>query len=144
MQTTTQERKETPYVIATMIDQIGKGLRGGLIYVGAAKLVYNCAPHCRDGSYPNATSSINEQGQLLHDCWLMFWVNGKKNETWRMIICYEPNDTYTVRLVKRGTRGRRMDVIEECRDVYCDQLQHFVERMYDDAIKGRNGGWINT
>jgi hypothetical protein len=34
------------------------------------------------------------------------------------------------------------EVLDSSSDIYCDMLQECVERMYDRAIKEKNGGFI--
>jgi hypothetical protein len=65
-----------------------------------------------------------------------------------MIVNLEPSDTYTVRLwkaygpqkmVKTGLVGAVMDEIE---NVYCDDLQAVIKRVYDNAINQHCGGFV--
>jgi hypothetical protein len=58
-----------------------------------------------------------------------------------MLVTLEPSDTYDVRLVNL-TAPIEDQVIEHRQDVYCDDLQHAVERVYDKAIESRNEGFI--
>jgi len=61
----------------------------------------------------------------------------------KVIIAYEPDDTYTVWLVE-GHRARQPDsMVLTChRDVYCDTLQGVIEAAYDHAIREHNQGFI--
>jgi len=141
-------RPKLPDTIRSIIDQMGgTGLRGALVYVGASKLTYKC-PEPRGECRPDHTSRRTEGGEGLIEfgVGLSFSVNGKRGEGWKVIVAYEPDDTYTVWLWKRIRRprytGQVGEVIGEIRNVYCDQLKSTVEEMYDGAIKERCGGFI--
>ena len=141
----------TPHVIETIRQQIGTGISGGLAYVGADKLAYvypKGAP--RDCEYrPDCPSVVDPAtGALKAEISLTF----KVNATWTVVIAvaYEPDDTYTVRMFRLRSPRERMDggpvveVISERADVYCDELQGVVERMYDDYIREHQNGFIRV
>lgn len=140
-----------PYQIEAMVKQIGQGLNGGFVYVGASKKYFTCKY-----STGGATSTVLPNGTVDAPVSLVFRVNGKRNAGWRFIVSIEPSDTYTVRLWKPIKIGLKKtcqlmaenkmvpvgEVIDSATDVYCDQLQDCIERMYDKAIKEHNQGFI--
>jgi len=133
-------------VIQTMIEQLGgRGIRGAFAYIGASQIRFK---QRADDGYPDA-SKIREDGWADFQTGLLFRVNGKRSETWKMLVTYEPSDTYTVRLFKLSgmstaiKTGKAAELLDAVDDVYCEELQHIVEMMYDDAIKQYNGGVIN-
>ena len=136
-----------PPIIQTIFEKLGgTGLRGAMCYTGAKRPAYNCV---HPDSYPDFESSVSDDGYLKAQCYVQFDVNVKRSQIWRMVVCYEPSDTYTVYLLKlngleKHTKtGKASEVITTIDDVYCDQLQSVVESIYDDAIKQYNGGFIN-
>jgi len=141
----------TPYTISTIIQQAGgMGLQGAFCYIGASNLTYKHPSYYREHECrPSAESSVSpEHGGIEHEVGIMFKVNGKRGQGWHMAVCYEPDDTYTVYLLKLASRkerteGRIANLLDWRRDVYCDGLQHTIESMYDRAIKNHNGGFIN-
>jgi len=144
-----------PYQIEAMREQLGKGLRGAMAYVGASKPTYTCKHETGGGN-----SEVTENGLVSAPVALTFAVNGKRGAGWRIIVSIEASDTYTVRLwkpvnttakarmkemEKAAAEGRPMklgEVLDESSDVYCDVLQEVVERMYDRAINEKCGGFI--
>ena len=138
-----------PYQIQAIMEQLGNGLRGARAYVGASQLTYSCKQETGGGE-----SKVLDNGLVDAPVALTFKVNGKKGAGWKIIISIEPSDTYTVRLwkpvraiakkVAEGRwNGKLGEVLDESSDVYCDQLQESVERMYDRAIQKHNGGFIH-
>jgi hypothetical protein len=142
---------QTPYTIATMMNQMGKGIRGAFAYIGASQVTFRYplgAP--RDCEYRSCFRSHEEPtiGGINYDVGLSFAVNGRRGQNWRMLVVYEPDDTYSVWLGRRAKptekrEGKHFVVLDHREDVYCDVLQETVEHMYDKAIKKHNGGWIN-
>jgi hypothetical protein len=137
-----------PYQIQAIMEQLGNGLRGARAFVGASQLTYSCKHETGSGE-----SKVLDNGLVDAPVALTFNVNGKKSAGWKIIISLEPSDTYTVRLWKpipmRAKKvlegrwdGKLGEVLDESSDVYCDQLQESVERMYDRAIQQHNGGFI--
>jgi hypothetical protein len=135
-----------PYTIRTIIEQCGgMGLRGAFVYIGASQFSYKCPDvetECR-----GHRSSVTKEGLVDYGVGLTFRVNGKRGAGWRMMIAYEPDDTYSVYLWRRAKpteekAGRRGVVIGSYDDVYCDMLKEVVEQMYDRAIKEHNDGFI--
>jgi hypothetical protein len=137
-----------PYQIQAIMEQLGSGLRGARAYVGASQLTYSCKQESGGGE-----SKVLENGLVDAPVALTFNVNGKKGAGWKIIISIEPSDTYTVRLwkpvrvsAKKVAEGRwdgkNGEILDESTDIYCDQLQESVERMYDRAIQKHSGGFI--
>lgn len=134
------------YRIQAMIDQMGgRGLRGAFVYCGASQIGYKaeCA------GTPDA-STFTEDGFVKYQVGLTFKVNGKRSQTWKMIVSYEPSDTYTVRLIKVHGTGTFVEtgvasvlLAEAAECVYADELQRVVEELYDSAIRRFNDGFIN-
>lgn len=125
-----------PYQINEIVRQLGDAF----FYVGGSKPVYRQRPD--ESPYPNA-SSVNEYGLVDYETGIQFSVNiGRPH--WKMVISLEPSDTYTVRLWKPGgAPGVVGTVVDEAEDVYCDELNAFVSRMYDSAINKYQGGFIH-
>jgi hypothetical protein len=67
-------------------------------------------------------------------------VNGKPGYQWAIKITLDFSDTYIVELL--ATRGKETKQLACQENVYCDELQSVVERMYDNGIKGHNKGVI--
>jgi hypothetical protein len=142
---------KTPYTIAVMMDQLGRRLNGAFAYIGAHQITYRYplgAP--RDREYRSGFKSHEEPmiGGINYDVGLSFAVNGRRGQGWRMLVVYEPDDTYSVWLCRRAKptekrEGKHIVVMDHHADVYGDELKHAVESMYDKAIKEHNGGWIN-
>lgn len=139
-----------PYTIQCIIEQAGgQGLSGAFVYNGAKNLSYNHPKHDRDCECrPGKRSFVDEAGLLFSDVYLSFQVNGKRGEGWKQIVCYEPDDTYTVYLIrlanKKETAAGTISVVLDKRvNVGCDNLQQVLESMYDSAINQHNGGFIN-
>jgi hypothetical protein len=142
---------QLPYQVQAIREQLGKGLRGALVYVGASQLTYSC-------KYENggAESKVTDNGSIDAPVSLAFSVNGKRGAGWKIIVSLEPSDTYTVRLWQASRIGPKRavrlmaeckpipagEVLDEASGVYCDQLQGIVEQMYDKAIKEKNDGFI--
>jgi len=142
-----------PYTCETMFTQIGRGLRGGLCYVGAKNYGYtfpkdgDVSGECR----PSKPSEYNtENGTLKQEVGVQFDANVKRSQTWKFIVAYEPDDTYSVYLVKvNGANkayktGKISELIAEFHGVYCDNLQSVIESAYDEAIRKFNQGFINV
>lgn len=140
-----------PYQIQQMREQIGLGLKGGFVYVGASQLTYTCK-HATGG----AVSVILPNGLIDAPVSLSFRVNGKRNEHWRFFVSVEPSDTYKVYLWRKAkistkkacqlmAEGKPVpagEILDSAEDVYCDSLQECIEQMYDKAIKTHNQGFI--
>jgi hypothetical protein len=140
------KKSEVPDTIRTIIEQCGgMGLRGAFVYVGAQEFNYKC-PNVR-GECRGSRSEVTKEGLVDYGVGLTFKVNGKRGANWRMMIAYEPDDTYSVYLWRRAypkdeEKGLRGNVIDVLNDVYCDTLKGVVEQMYDRAIKEHNDGFI--
>lgn len=138
-----RKRQPLPVHIQQMIEQLGQGYSGALIYTGGHDLIYRCRP---DGSRPDP-SSVTEAGAIEFQTGLQFRVNGRRNAGWKIFVSLEPNDTYTVRLWRRAlpteqATGLAGVILDTANDVYCDDLQLTVEGMYDTAIEKFNQGFI--
>jgi hypothetical protein len=123
-----------------IVNQTGRGLNGGLVYVGAKQFI-------GQDKDIGGFSTIDDHGCIVAGCYLMFQVNGKRGQNWKIIVALEPNDTYTARLWRKANaaearQGKIGVIIGEASDVYCDTLQGTVEEMYDAAIREFCGGLI--
>lgn len=140
-----------PQTIQSIQQQLGHGLTGAMVYVGASHPTYLCKHE-----YGGAESKVLENGMIDAPVSLSFKVNGKRGQGWRIFISLEPSDTYTVRLWKSIKTSLKKtckllqekkiipvgEVLDTATDIYCDQLQECVEGMYDRAIKAHNQGFI--
>lgn len=133
-----------PYTIRTIIQQAGGlGLQGAFAFIGAHSFMYSCREHdqeCRSRFMSKRITSTATGEAVIVDVHLSFLVNGRRGFKWVMQIAYEPDDTYTVWLSQ--SRGRRITILDERRDVYCDMLQEVIERVYDEAIEKHCNGFI--
>lgn len=139
-----------PYTIQCILDQVGKGLDGGIVYCGGYKLAAtfpldgNRECECRH----DRESTVNALGVIDTPVSLSFRVNARRMVL--VFISYEPDDTYTVRLWRAHKLARRLkdgvmgEVLREQRDVYCDMLQEVVERFYDGYIREYQKGTIQV
>ncbi len=135
-----------PDTVQAIIAQAGGlGMRGAFIYVGARDISYRCAEPV--GEYRSSCmSQLGSQrglGCVAFEVGVKFRVNGRRGRDWKMVIAYEPNDTYTVWLIEGHKRREASSMVLACRrDVYCDNLQSVIESTYDDAIREHNQGFI--
>lgn len=128
---------KAPYTIRTIIEQMGgTGINGGFCYIGALKGITFKHPdrytdcECRS----SFTSEYDKENNTINfDVGIMFPVNGKRGQGWKMVISYEPDDTYSVFLW-----SAKVGLIDHRSNVYCDELQHTVESMYDRAMAARS------
>jgi hypothetical protein len=130
--------KITPYSIQNIMEQLRHGMVGALDYVGGHELFFNHPPNGRDHECRSSFHShIGESGRLKYEVGLSFRVNGKTGENWRMTVAYEPDDTYSVWLLRDATRRHLSmpDVLAGMDQVSSDDLQHAVESIYDGAMK---------
>lgn len=120
----------------TIFEQLGGlGLRGALTYTGATQITF------KDEDNGTPLPSRIENGYLFAECYVAFRPNAGRRR-WKLIVTLEPSDTYTVRLLRLTQYGTVAEVLDECEDVYCEDLQRITEQMYDDAIKRHLGGFI--
>ena len=131
-----------PLTINTIVAQLGSGIRGALCYVGAHGFSYECPPGHEVSVRPDRTSSIAPNGLVDYGVGLAFKVNGPPRAGWKMIVTYEPDDTYSVymtrppkKIVEFNRQGLLGVVTDQASDVYCDNLKEVVENMYDRALK---------
>ena len=102
-----------------MLDQIGRGITGGLMYTGVKKIL-------TDKNNPNM---------------IMLVTNSAHNrQLWAVEVTYnEGSDMYdckAVRVIKRT--GERI-IDDECNDIFCDELQTIVEVFYDNMLRDYEG-----
>lgn len=120
------------------MEQLRHGMVGALDYVGGHELFFN---HPADGRDHECRSSfrshVGENGRLKYEVGLSFRVNGKLGENWRMTIAYEPDDTYTVWLMRDTGVGQfpMPEMVATADQVGSDDLQHAVESVYDEWVK---------
>jgi hypothetical protein len=127
--------KITPYSIQNIMEQLRHGMVGALDYVGGHELFFNHPPDGRDHECRSSfRSHVGENGRLKCEVGLSFRVNGKPGEHWRMTIAYEPDDTYSVWLMRdAGSRQFPMpEIVASMDQVSSDDLQHAVESIYDE------------
>jgi hypothetical protein len=138
---------EAPYTINTIVAQLGTGFYGALCYVGAHGFSYECPPGNEGETRPDRASSITPDGLVDYGVGLAFKVAGPPRAGWRIIVTYEPCDTYSVYMtrppkkVECAEQGLRGVVLDQASDVYCDNLRHVVQNMFDRALekhKSRN------
>lgn len=120
----------------------GVGLGGAIVWTGGHNLLFS---ERKDDTYPNP-SIVDWRGIIHSQTYVRFQVNGKPGENWIMFISFEPSDTFTVRLWRQFAPDVRLEtkkmgeVLAEESNVYNDNLQAVVERMYDTEIQARHGG----
>lgn len=137
-----------PYTIRCIIDQSGGfGMRGAFAYVGASHFNHKCKDvehECRPSKQSELRTDPSKPWPFVDfEVGLMFKVNGKRDEEWHMVVTYEPDDTYSVWLVRGDAKRQGTDTVIAChRDVYCDNLKDVIENAYDQAINDRCGGFI--
>jgi hypothetical protein len=137
---------KVPDTVQALVAQAGGlGMRGAFVYVGARYVTYQCAQS--EGEYrsdhPSRLGMKRGRGCVEFDVGVKFDVNARRGRAWKMIITYEPDDTYTVWLIE-GHSNRQLDsMVLACqRDVYCDTLRSVIEATYDKAIREHNQGFI--
>lgn len=137
--------KITPYSIQNIMEQLRHGMVGALNYVGGHELFFNHPPNGRDHECRSSfRSHVADNGRLSYEVGLSFRVNGKPGENWQMTIAYEPDDTYTVWLLRDANRrklraGLMSEVLASVEQITGDDLQHAVESIYDEAVKAPRG-----
>jgi hypothetical protein len=130
--------KITPYSIQHIMEQLRHGMVGALDYVGGHELFFTHPPNGRDHECRSSfRSHVGENGSPKYEVGLSFRVNGKPSENWRMTIAYEPDDTYTIWLVRdiACRQATLSEVLATVERVNSDDLQHTVESIYDAAVK---------
>ena len=111
---------------------------GALDYVGGHELFFNHPPNSRDHQCRSSFHShIEDSGRLKCEVGLTFRVKGMPGENWRMTIAYEPDDTYTVWLMRNFARrpSSMSEVLATGDQINSDYLHHAVESIYDEAVK---------
>lgn len=127
------------------MEQLRHGMVGALDYVGGHELFFNHPTNGRDHECRSSfRSRICENGSLEYEVGLSFRVNGKPGENWRMTVAYEPDDTYTVWLLRDALRRQLSvsHVLASMDQVSSEDLQHAVESLYDKAIKATEGDFV--
>ena len=107
----------------TTIQQLGgQGLSGALVYTGTKQMISFAPTDKHDG-----------------EMWCQ--VNGRRGFHTYIVVRLEYNDTYTLELVSK--RGKQKTAVYSLQnDVYCDELQHYFEQMYDIHMQQHNKGFI--
>ena len=133
--------KITPYTIQYIMEQLRHGMVGALVYVGGHDLFFNHPARGRDTECrPSFRSHLDSSGVLKYEVGLSFRVKGRTDENWSMVVAYEPDDTYTVWLLRaclprhRLQTGQLAEVVNSLDNVKDDDLQHAVESVYDGAM----------
>jgi hypothetical protein len=137
--------KITPYSIQNIMEQLRHGMVGALDYVGGHELFFNHPPNGRDHECRSSfRSHVGENGGLKYEVGLNFRVNGKPGESWRMTVAYEPDDTYSVWLMRDSVRRQLSmpEVLANVDQVNSDDLQQAVESIYDEAIKASERDFV--
>lgn len=115
-----EEQEYCKEILISLHQALGTGLSSALVYIGAnpKKITYSL-------KYSDISMSIP--------------VNGKKGENWSIKISYNKGkDLIDAILYKKGEK-----ILDKKNDIYIDQLKNIIEKMYDDAIKKYNDGFIN-
>jgi hypothetical protein len=138
--------KTLPDTIQAIIAQAGgPSLHGAFVYIGAHDYTYRCAEMHGEFRSGQRSRLVKRDGVTVidYEVGLQCRVNGKRGKDWTLIIAYEPDDTYTVRLVEAHKDRRPDSMVLACQeDVYCDTLQSVIESIYDRAIMEHNDGFI--
>jgi len=129
-----------PITIQNMAFFLGSGLTGARVYVGASEVSFAHPERDKDCECRPSRTSFFHDGVLDSEVHISFYCNGKRGEVWTFFVSYEPDDTFTVRLLSR--RGMSVKMLAERRDIYNSELQGTVEDVYDDAIKTHCDGFI--
>ena len=129
-----------PWRIQAIIDQMGgRGMNGALLYTGATGLTFKDATPERT---PTASYFDKETGAIHFDVGLMFKVNMRHGQTWKVVVALDPGDTYSVYLlhvagIKTFTLTCKLsDLADSYTGVYADMLQDIVETVYDNQLQG--------
>lgn len=120
------------------MEQLGHGMVGALDYVGGHELFFNHPACGRDHQcHSSFHSYVGENGRLKYEVGLTFRVRARPGENWRMTVAYEPDDSYTVWLMRdAGPQPLSMSEVLTTRgEINSDDLQDAVESIYDAAVK---------
>lgn len=108
------------------------------------KTVEEGAPICKPHYDP-------ETGAVYYDVGIMWTVrHGQRGKTWKMIVALDrDNDTYTVFLVRlmptnailKGDK-RMSELLAESDDIYNEDLEEAVVRMWKQAIEDHCEGMV--
>lgn len=128
------------------MEQLRHGMVGALDYVGGHELFFNHPPNGRDHECRSTfRSHVGESGRLKYEVGLSFRVNGKPGESWRMTVAYEPDDTYSVWLMRDASRQQSApELLASADQVNSDDLQHAVESIYDEMIKAPERDFVRV
>ena len=123
-----------------MVSLLGSGLTGARCYIGSQNLTFKHPEHSKDGECRPDCRSAFADGVVTGNVNISFDCNGKTGWSWMFFVSYEPDDTFTVRLLAR--RGQTVKMLAEHRDIYIDSLKETVESSYDAAINEHCQGFI--
>lgn len=110
------------------------------MYVGAGRIGYTHPDRDKDRECRPSKMSCFEYMEVTSEVMIQFPCNGVLRANWTFYVSYEPDDTFTVRLI--GMQNGIPSLLAEYNDVYIDMLKHIVESTYDDAITKYCGGFI--
>lgn len=126
---------QLPQFAQDIYNQLNGGkLNGAITYCGGREVRYG--PF--NSQYPQVEP--DEHGRFDFSNCLRFRPNTSRRTL--IIIAIQPLDTYTVWLW-REKADRTGEILERQDEVYCDDLQQVVERMYDAYIKTHQKGFID-
>ena len=127
-----------PWRIQAMINQMGgRGFNGALLYTGASQLTFKDDDPDRT---PTASRFDKETGAIHFDVGLMFKVNMRHGQTWKVVVALDPGDTYSVYLlhvagIKTFTLTCKLsDLADSYTGVYAEMLQDIVQTIYDKEL----------
>jgi hypothetical protein len=83
----------------------------------------------KDMGAPVESSHFTDEGYISHQVGLTFSVGGRGL---KMIVSLEPNDTYTVRLIRNSSRHGiwTSNLLDQCDMVTVDALNRVLRTMY--------------
>jgi hypothetical protein len=117
----------------------GHGLDSAIALTGGVEL----QRHENDGRLPGRTTSIIDDDYIDAEVFVRWRVNAGRHRCWLMHVALEPDDTFTVRLIRirRGV-GAGIEPLGERTDVHAEDLIHTCDLLYTDAVNTHLGGLI--